>query len=223
MNKETGELLVRGARELGIELTPAMVKSFGLFCDELLLWNRKINLTAIRNEAEIAIKHFVDSLTILPYLAGRSAMLDLGYGGGFPVIPLKIVCPDIEAVSVDAVEKKILFQRQAARTAGIERFTALHERGERLAASYAGRFDLIVSRAFAEIPLFVEMALPLLAPDGIIVAMKGKSGREETEAARPYLEECGLVVSGMSEFSLPVAGDARSLVVMMRGGAPNGQ
>jgi 16S rRNA (guanine527-N7)-methyltransferase len=185
-----------------------------------MLWNRKINLTAIRDEAEIAVKHFVDSLTVLPYLAGRSAMLDLGSGGGFPVIPLKIVRPEIEAVSVDAVEKKILFQRQAARVTGLQRFTALHERGERLASIYPGGFDLIVSRAFAEIPTFVGMALPLLAPGGIIVAMKGRGGEDEVASARPYLDEKGVRATNIKKLSLPVAGDARCLVILERNAAP---
>jgi len=216
MKSETGELLVRGSRELGIELTPEMVYRFGLFCDELMLWNRKINLTAIRDEAEIAVKHFVDSLTVLPFLEGRSSLLDLGSGGGFPVIPLKIVHPDIDAVSVDAVEKKILFQRQAARVAGLEHFTALHERGERLTEIYPGRFDVIVSRAFAEIPTFVGMVLPLLATGGIIVAMKGRGGADEAAFARPYLDEKGVKVTSINEFSLPMVGDARCLVILER-------
>jgi 16S rRNA (guanine527-N7)-methyltransferase len=216
VKQEARKLMLDGARELGIELSVDMVRRFELFHDELQRWNKKVNLTALREDGEIAIKHFVDSLTVVPFLRDGMRLLDLGSGGGFPVIPLKIVRPDLDAVSVDAVEKKILFQRHAGRLLEFTRFTPLHERGERLAGSHAGGFDLIVSRAFAEIPLFAGMALPLLAPGGLIVAMKGSGGRGEVETAQPFLSENGIVVREIKEFCLPIVGDARSLVVMVR-------
>ncbi|AJE04752.1 16S rRNA (guanine(527)-N(7))-methyltransferase RsmG [Geobacter pickeringii] len=216
MNDGARNLLVWGAEQLGVHLDPHQLGAFGRFADELKKWNRKINLTAIKGDEEIALKHFVDSLACCRMVGARGRLLDLGSGGGFPVIPLKIVRPHLDAVSVDAVEKKIIFQRHVGRLLGLHGFEALHARGEELAGRYAGHFDWIVSRAFADLPTFVRMALPCLAPDGRIVAMKGKEGRAEAETARPALTELGVAIVELQEFTLPLAGDGRSLIVLGR-------
>ena len=213
MDEKVKNLLTQGAAQLGVHLGPNELGKFAAFAAELRKWNRKINLTAIRTDEEIALKHFVDSLALLKVVS-RGRLLDIGSGGGFPVIPLKIVLPRLEAVSVDAVEKKVIFQRHAARSIGLHGFEAVHARGEELAGRYAGHFDRIVSRAFSDIPTFVRMALPLLAPGGRIVAMKGREGRGEAKAARSALADLGVEVIEVVEFVLPFSGDARSLVVM---------
>ena len=213
MEQGARNLLLRGAEQLGVHLGPNELGRFCTFAAELKKWNHKMNLTAIRNDEDIALKHFVDSLALCRFVhTGR--LLDIGSGGGFPVIPLKIVLPRLEAVSVDAVEKKIIFQRHAARTLGLHGFTALHARAEELAGTYAAHFDWVVSRAFADIPTFVRMALPLLAPDGRIVAMKGTEGREEANRARRGLADLGVEISSIDDYLLPCSGEGRSLVVM---------
>lgn len=216
MDQEAKDLLVRGAAQLGVELTPAQVGKFALFSAELRKWNRKINLTAITTEREIALKHFVDSLYLCRAVDRGGKLLDLGSGGGFPVIPFAILHPKSETVSVDAVEKKIIFQRHVGRALGLSHFEAIHARGEELAGRFAGHFDWVVSRAFSDIPTFVRMALPLLAPHGTIVAMKGQAGREEAETSRPALTTLGVEVCEVVEFTLPLSGDGRSLVIMER-------
>lgn len=216
MNDGARNLLLRGAEQLGVHLDPHQLGAFGRFADELRKWNRKINLTAIKGDEEIALKHFVDSLACCRMVGARGRLLDLGSGGGFPVIPLKIVRPHLEAVSVDAVEKKIIFQRHVGRLLGLHGFEALHVRGEELAGRYAGHFDWIVSRAFADLPTFVRMALPCLAPSGRIVAMKGREGRSEAEAARSALADQGVAIVELQEFDLPLSGDGRSLIALAR-------
>jgi 16S rRNA (guanine527-N7)-methyltransferase len=208
------ELLQRGATELGLSLAAKELDQFSSFAAELQKWNKKINLTALASDTDIAVKHFVDSLSLLKVVGREGALLDIGSGGGFPAIPLKIVCPGLTVVSVDAVAKKILFQRQVVRTLGLAEFTALHLRAEELATDYAGRFDWIVSRAFADLSLFARLALPLLGEQGRIVAMKGKGGKEEAESAQGNLTELGLRICELQEFPLPVTGDARCLVVL---------
>ncbi len=216
MDQEAKDLLMRGAAQLGVELTPAQLGKFALFAAELRKWNRKINLTAITTEREIALKHFVDSLSLCRVVDRGGKLLDLGSGGGFPVIPFAILHPKSEAVSVDAVEKKIIFQRHVGRSLGLQHFQAIHARGEELAGRFAGHFDWVVSRAFSDIPTFVRMAFPLLAPTGAIVAMKGQGGREEAETSRPALEILGVEIRQVVEFPLPFSGDKRSLIVMGR-------
>lgn len=216
MKDQAKELLARGAGELGISLTSAELGRFYHFAAELKKWSRKINLTAIHSDEEIAVKHFLDSLTLFTVVGRKGHLLDIGSGGGFPAIPLKIVGHDLHVTSVDAVEKKVIFQRHAARILGFHDFIALHARGEELAAHHSGRFDWVVSRAFSDIPTFIRIALPLIKDSGKIVAMKGKVGREEVAAAKALLSEMRVEVSDVLEFRLPVSGDARSLIVMQR-------
>ena len=207
-------LLVSGAAELGVVLSDSQADRALLLMQELRRWNCKINLTAITAEREIIIKHILDSLTVVPLLPNGARVLDLGSGGGFPAIPLALVRPDLNVTSVDAVEKKIFFQRHVARLLGLERFTALHARGESLHESQAGRFDVILSRAFSSLPDFVSLVQFLLAPGGVIIAMKGKSGEDEATDASPFLMQRGLAVQEVVRLRLPVSGDERCLLVI---------
>lgn len=216
MNQRAKDLLKKGAGELGIELTPAQLTALDLFAEELKKWNRKINLTAITDDEGIAVKHLVDSLSLLKVVRGGGRLLDIGSGGGFPGIPVKLVQPDLEIVSVDAVVKKISFQKQAVRLLNLVGFNAMHVRAETLAADYAASFDWVVSRAFSDIPSFVEMALPVLKDDGRIVAMKGKNAAEEVAAAESDLDKLGAKVESVHDFELPCSGDARSLVIIAK-------
>ena len=216
MNERAKRLLVSGAGELGLKLAAAELGKLYAFASELKKWSRKINLTAIRGDEEIAVKHFLDSLSLLRIVGFKGHLLDIGSGGGFPAIPLKIARRELHVMSVDAVEKKILFQRHAARLLGLQGFEALHVRAEELAAHHAGCFDWVVSRAFSDIPTFVRIALPLVKEQGKIIAMKGRCGREEAEAAGPALREMGAEVSEIIEFKLPVSGDPRSLIIIKR-------
>lgn len=216
MNDRAKEQLKSGAAELGLHLDPDAFGKLYAFAAELKKWSRKINLTALKSDEDIAVKHFVDSLSILKVVHGGGSLLDIGSGGGFPAIPLKIVCHHLSIVSVDAVEKKILFQRHSARLLGLPGFDAIHARAEELSGKYAGHFDWVVSRAFSDIPTFIRLALPLLKQGGKIVAMKGKGGQEEADAAGPALLEMGVEVRDIVRFRLPISGDERSLVVIER-------
>lgn len=209
-------LLKSGAAEFGIALGDAELELFSRFAAELAKWNRKINLTAITRAEEVVLKHFLDSLTVAGKVRLAGRVLDIGSGAGFPGIPLQIVRPDLEIVSVDAVEKKVLFQRHAARTLGLANFKALHARGETLPGTYGSYFDIIVSRAFTDLVAFVKMVLPLLADGGTIVAMKGSEGRSEVDLHALELSDLGLCVDAVHEFSLPLSGDRRSIVTMKK-------
>ena len=207
-------VLVEGAGCLGIKLNEIQVEQFSQFAAELRKWNSKINLTSIASDVDVAIKHFVDSIAPLNHLSNCKTLLDIGSGGGFPSIPLRI-CSDIEEiVSVDAVEKKINFQKHVIRKLQLSGFTATHMRGENLAGNYAGHFDVVVSRAFADIPKFVKLAKPLINVNGRIVAMKGKNGSEEAAAAAAELAESGMLIEKIEEYQLPLAGDFRSLIII---------
>lgn len=216
MSGSLRELLLAGAREIGASLLPADLDRLLILMLELRKWNRKINLTAITDERGIVIKHLLDSLSVAPLLPHGASVIDLGSGGGFPAVPLAMVRSDLKVTSVDATLKKIHFQRHIVRLLGLTNLDPLHARAESLAVSHAGRFDAILSRAFSSLPEFAGLAQPLLAPEGIIIAMKGKSGEEEATAAAPFLDACGLTVREVVRLRLPVTGEERCLVVIGR-------
>jgi 16S rRNA (guanine527-N7)-methyltransferase len=211
------ELLVRQLAQMNIHLSREVIDTLISFMDELLRWNRRINLTAITDPRAAVEKHLVDSLTLLPMLKGDERVLDLGSGGGFPCIPLKIVLPRLRVFSVDAVQKKIVFQRHAARLLGFDHFEAFHGRAEDLPQipTYAAGFDVVLSRAFTSLPSFAALAKPCLASGGRIVAMKGAEGERELAEAQLQMEALGLQCREMSRLRLPDSGAERILMVFM--------
>jgi len=216
MMNSMSELLIKGLGQLGLNADQACLERFTLLTQELCKWNRKINLTSIEKPDEIVIKHFIDSLTIAEAAGGSGSLLDIGSGAGFPGIPLKILFPDLEVVSVDSVEKKIIFQRAVARLLKLENFTPIHARIESLPEKLQNKFDRVVSRAFSDIPTFIRVALPLLKSDGIIIAMKGAAGRVEAEESSEELTLLGAKIISIHEFTLPLSSDLRSIIQIGR-------
>jgi len=213
-----GGLLADLLVPLGIVLDAATLERLEWLGRELLRWNRTHNLTAITDPAEVREKHLVDSLTLLPLLNSPRRLLDLGSGGGFPGLPLKIACPDLEVVSVDAVGKKIAFQRHVARTLGLSGFIASHGRAEDLPGTplCGSGFDLVTARALGSLPLLARLAAPCLARGGRLIAMKGAEGAAELAEARAELAELGFVCTGRNLLRLPVTGSERRLIVLER-------
>jgi 16S rRNA (guanine527-N7)-methyltransferase len=173
-----------------------------------------VNLTAITRDKEIAIKHIVDSLQLAPHIFDEDSLLDMGSGAGLPIIPLKIVKRETAMLSVDAVAKKIAFQRHVIRLLGLQKIHALHARIEDLPEKYAGKFSLITSRAFTRLDYFVSMAMPLLARGGRLIAMKGGNAEEEIEVCNDTLQRLGYSVTEMYYYDLPCNMGKRSLVMI---------
>ena len=211
------ELLARQLEQMNIHLSREGIEALISFMDELLRWNRRINLTAITDPQAAVEKHLVDSLTLLPLLQGDERALDLGSGGGFPCIPLKIALPRLRIVSVDSVQKKIVFQRHVARLLGLDHFEAVHGRAEDLPQipHYAAGFDAVLSRAFSSLPSFGALAKPCLAPGGRIVAMKGAGGERELAESQRQMEDLGLQCREVRRLRLPASGAKRILMVFM--------
>ena len=219
MRESDRDRLGRLLFELSLEVAATAQQDLLVLRDELLRWNRRINLTAIRDPREALEKHLVDSLTLCPLLDGRERLLDLGSGGGFPGLPLQIARPGLQVVSVDAVRKKIAFQRHVARTLNLEGFVAWAGRAEAVAdqPGWKHAFDVVVSRAFTDLPNFVALALPCLAPGGRMVAMKGPDARSELQAAQEGLERLGVICREVRSLALPASGARRCLVVLQSG------
>ncbi len=184
-------LLEEGAKIFGIDLNEEAIRAFDLYLKELLKWNQKINLTAIRSERGIVLKHFLDSLSVASYLPGHASILDIGSGAGFPGIPLKIVQPAFRIASIDSVRKKVDFQKHIIRTLGLKGIEAIHGRVQdtEILQNLAERFDITLSRAFTDLRTFLVLSFPFLKEGGTVIAMKGETDGKETkllaEAAEP--------------------------------------
>jgi 16S rRNA (guanine527-N7)-methyltransferase len=206
--------LEKGLAEMGMSLSEERIQSIELFAVELKKWNRKVNLTSICKDVDIAIKHIIDSLVFAACVNDGEYVLDIGSGAGVPAIPLKIAHPGVRVVSVDAVGKKIFFQRHVARVLALKNFEALHTRVECLHATHAGKFDVITSRAFSRLEMFVALAAPLLKSGGRIIAMKGPQVDNEFEQIRDQLRLLGFEISSIDSYSLPMNKGERSLVTI---------
>ncbi|EIF29294.1 16S rRNA (guanine(527)-N(7))-methyltransferase GidB [Burkholderia sp. Ch1-1] len=190
-----GPLLADGVRELGLDLSDAQLGKLLDYVALLSKWNAVYNLTAIRDPRQMLIQHILDSLAIVPHLAplGPSSVLDVGSGGGLPGIVLAIVLPDWTVTVNDIVHKKTAFQAQAKAELGLANLSVVTGRVESLqpGAEVPAKFDVIVSRAFAELADFVTLARHLVAEQGAIWAMKGvrPDGEIERLPAGAHVEQ----------------------------------
>lgn len=175
-----------GGPKLGVSVTDVEVAQLARHAAELVRWNRKTNLTAITTPEEIAVKHVLDSMAPLPHIpSAAGALLDIGSGGGFPGLVVKILRPQLSVTLIDGSRKKVSFLSHVIRTLGLKEATALHARAEALGAEpqYRMGFDVIVCRALCVLEAFVAMAMPLLAPSGLLIALKGRVEEAEAEMA----------------------------------------
>ena len=188
-SNEWSKLIVDGARAFDLDLDRHHTDLFAAHARELLHWNNTINLTTITEPFEVAVKHLVDSLAPAKLISPDATLLDIGSGGGFPGIPLKVVMPTLSVTLIDASRKKVNFLKHVIRTLKLEGIEALHIRGENLAddPAYLEHFDFIVSRALTELKSFIRQALPLLASKGKIIALKGMMNQIEVETVRAYV------------------------------------
>ncbi len=212
---EWQNLILNGAQELGITIDERVSALFCSHASELINWNRKINLTAITHPRDIAIKHFLDSLVPAKFIPEGSRLLDIGSGGGFPGIPLKIVKPSLSIHLIDGVRKKANFLKHAIRTLRLDQSQALHIRAENLHKNpdYNHSFDVIISRALTNLESFVKAALPLLANQGRIMAMKGEVDHDELEILRSLVDAERYVLE-TQKYSLPTIQHQRSLIIL---------
>jgi 16S rRNA (guanine527-N7)-methyltransferase len=207
-------LLQEGAAALGLALSAATLEQFALYLTELKRWNARVNLTALTEPRDIVVKHFLDSLAVLPYLKGAASLADLGSGAGFPGLALKLARPDLTLTLVEAREKKAAFLEYMVaclKLPGVEvvqvHLTPL------LARRWGPRFAAVTSRATFSLEWFLELAAPLLLPEGWVLALKGPHLPEaEWTAAANRGDSLGLSPLEALEYSLPLSGEPRLLV-----------
>ena len=166
--------------------------------------NSYMNLTAIRDEDGILVKHIADSLKIAKYIPKNAKILDVGCGGGFPSLPLAIARPDISVTSLDSTEKKVKYVGETAKLLGISSHTPLYGRAEELAHDPALResFDIVTARAVASLPVLCELCLPFVKIGGAFVAMKSGDVEEELAASAAGIKKLGATPFAVHAFSL---------------------
>jgi 16S rRNA (guanine527-N7)-methyltransferase len=215
MDARFAETLDEGARALGIPLDAGAREKLGRYADRLLAWNRKVNLTAITDPAELAEKHLVDSLALVPEVRGAETLLDVGSGAGLPGIPLAIALPSLSVTCCDSVAKKVAFVKAVA--------AELDVRVRGVAARAAGepereglpRAEVVVSRAFAEPGAWLPLAARYLAPGGRVLATLGREADEE--ALRRAGAAAGLALVAVRRFRLPGSGAQRAVATFRTG------
>ena len=223
-SKEWSDFLVDHAKVFEVDLGDSQIRQFTAHATELVNWTRKINITAITNPAEVASKHFLDSLAPARLIAPHTTLLDIGSGGGFPGVPLKVIRSGLSVTLIDASRKKVNFLKHIIRTLKLDNTEARHIRAEELATlpDYAGRFDVIISRALSSLEYFVRLALPLLAEKGLIIALKGEVDKSELDDLRHnVIDKLNNTVPPGQQFaistekySVPLLDSSRSIIIV---------
>jgi 16S rRNA (guanine527-N7)-methyltransferase len=213
------EKLVHEARQLfGVHLTGMQVVALAAYERELLAWNEKLNLTAIRDPEGVRTKHFLDSFSCV--LAWKEnppkSLIDVGTGAGFPGIPLKILYPAMQLTLVESVGKKANFCRHMVETLRLEQVRVLTARAEDVGQMPAERehYDTVVARAVANLPVLAEYLLPLARLGGVMLAQKGQSGPAEAHKAEMAFKLLGGNLRHLVKVELPGVAEERYLVLV---------
>ncbi|GEM83334.1 MAG: ribosomal RNA small subunit methyltransferase G [Meiothermus sp.] len=217
MSSQGVSLFLDSARELGLELEPTL-PYFQLLYQNLIEANAITNLTAIRDERGIILKHFVDSLSCLKSgkLEGSLRVVDVGTGAGFPGLPLKIVRPELEMTFLDATQKKIAFIEGVCRKMKLAQTHCIWGRAEELGHDPAHRetYDRALSRAVSALNTLSELCLPLVRVGGFMIAQKSVGVEGELEQAQAAIQKLGGTVQEVITFQLPGLGELRTLIVI---------
>lgn len=200
--------------EIGIMLNEKQKGQFYNYMELLLDWNEKINLTAITDPDEVILKHFIDSMTISKYINKNAYVADVGTGAGFPGIPLKIIRDDIKVVLVDSLNKRIKFLEEVINQLELSNIDALHLRAEEFGKNkkYRETFDIVTSRAVANLSTLSEYLIPLTKIDAKCLCMKGPESNKEIEDAKNAIKVLGGTLSNTYEFKLPNSDIERTIV-----------
>jgi 16S rRNA (guanine527-N7)-methyltransferase len=210
--------LKNGARDVGVTLDQKMVQAFLLYLSELKEWNKKINLTSLKEDEAIVTSHFIDSLSIIPYLPSSATVLDLGSGAGFPGVPLKIAAPALTITLLEATRKKANFLRHIIRILGLSNIAVVEFRAEKFSEEAAANpgFDFVLARAFAPLKTLIRLGYPLVRQGGYLVAMKGEKADEELNKSQTMLKELSLTIDKKIMLLLPHNNKKRCLIFMKK-------
>ena len=191
--KEFKEIFVNESKDLNLEINDKQLELFYQYMNGIIDWNDKINVTAITDEKMFIVKHFVDSLAINKFVAQAKSIIDIGTGGGFPGIPLKIMNYDKKVTLIDSVNKKLNVIRDITKDMDLGELEILHSRAEDLASKqeYREAYDIATTRAVSNFSTILEYMLPFIKVGGYAICMKGPNYTEEFEEAKVAIEVLG--------------------------------
>ena len=212
------ETLIKGVGDLNIELSEIQVNNFIKYKDLLKEWNKKINITAITEDDEIDIKHFLDSLT--PVTTGlldkNIKLIDIGTGGGFPGLPLKIYNEELNVTLLDSLNKRITFLKEVIDTLGLDNIEAIHGRAEELGRDEKHReqYDISISRAVASLNTLSEYCMPFVKVGGHFISMKGPDVEDELKDAEKAIKTLGGKLVKVESIKIPQSDIVHSLIII---------
>ncbi|MCX7779379.1 MAG: 16S rRNA (guanine(527)-N(7))-methyltransferase RsmG [Negativicutes bacterium] len=211
----------------GLKVTDEQCAAMNRYYELLLAWNEKMNLTAITQPQEVAVKHMVDSLSCLDpeFIPPDSALIDVGTGAGFPGLPLKIVRPDIRLTLLDSLNKRLNFLQEVTSALKLKHVDIVHGRAEETGKSkqYRERFQVATARAVARLNVLCELCLPFVAVGGYFIALKGAQYQEELGEAQNALRLLGGDVAHIRPVKLPGLDDVRAVIYIRKIAATPGE
>ena len=214
------EELAKAAAEYGISLSDTQMEQYNRYFELLVEWNEKINLTAITEPKEVAIKHMIDSMTAYDenLFKDGTTVIDVGTGAGFPGLPLKIFCPEIKLTLMDSLNKRIKFLQTVVEELGLKDVECVHARAEEGARNkkYRESFDIAVSRAVARLPILCEYCLPFVKKGGHFIALKGMQYHDEAEEAAKAIKVMGGSRTEIRPVKLPEIDDKRAVITITK-------
>lgn len=215
VKKEFFEKMNNLANDINVEITDSQIEKFYIYMYRILEWNKKINLTAIEDEDEIILKHFIDSLTIQKYIKDCKNMIDIGTGAGFPGIPIAIINDQINITLLDSLNKRINFLNDVIQELKLDNVVAIHGRAEDIAKlkTYREKYDVVTSRAVAQLNILLEYMLPFNKLNGKTISMKG-SNIEEIKDATNALNELGGKIEKIENIVLPNTNIQRNIIIV---------
>ena len=189
------DILNEASNNEGLKFNQKKYDQFMLYKDLIKEWNEKINLTAIKEDEAIVKKHFIDSMKVFKFdqLKNAKNVIDIGTGGGFPGIPMKIIKPEVNIVLLDSLNKRIIFLNEVINRLELKNIKAIHGRAEDFAQEkqYREKFDVAVSRAVANLTVLSEYCIPYVKVGGYFVAMKGPAVEEEIKQSKNAIRLLG--------------------------------
>lgn len=203
---------------INITVNENEINNFYNYMRMLLDWNEKINLTAITDEKEIILKHFIDSVTINKYIKKNCKLIDIGTGAGFPGVPLKILNDDLSVVLLDSLNKRINFLKEVIAFLKLEKITPIHDRAEELGSKkeYREQFDIATSRAVAPLNYLLEYMLPFVKVGGYCICMKGGNIETEINESKEALRKLGGKIEKIDYINLPESEIERNIIIIKK-------
>lgn len=213
-------ILKEGLDKLNIKYDDEIIDKFKIYKDLLVEWNEKINLTTITQEDEVYIKHFLDSISCLlsDKIEKNAKVIDVGTGAGFPGLPIKMIRQDIKLTLLDSLNKRINFLKEVCDNIGIDDVEFIHSRAEDGGKNpeYRQAFDVVVSRAVANLTVLLEYTTPFLKVGGYMVCLKGPSLDEELKDAKKALEVLNMEFVEDKEFEIPFDDRTKRLLILKK-------